>query len=444
MKSKEYLIAPENIDILSEPSLDGLFPKEEIETQEGELKVLSLFSGCGGMDIGLEGGFICHRKSVTDVNHIAEYITDGWIKVNPTRFKTVFACDILAEARIAWVNYMRNRNVPPSVYHLKSIVDLVDLHKSGVEVFPKEVDIVTGGFPCQDFSVAGKRKGFNSPVSHKGEKGKEVEETKTRGKLYYWMKEVIEITRPKMFIAENVKGIMSLGDVKDIIQKDFSEAGGDGYYVLDPRVLHAADYGVPESRERVIFIGVRKDALREDLKHYIEKTGTLPEELNPYPLPSHSKDGVRGLADYVTCEDVLQQLEEPENSVDPTHHFYSKAKYLNNGSQGQTEINYKGIGPTIRAEHHGNIEFRRLFLENGGKITQELSRGLTQRRLSPRECAMIQTFPPDYNFVLYNYNGKNFSVSPSMAYKIIGNAVPPVLAYKIALRIESLWDSYFN
>jgi DNA (cytosine-5)-methyltransferase 1 len=105
-----------------------------------------------------------------------------------------------------------------------------------------------------------------------------------------------------------------------------------------------------------------------------------------------------------------------------------------------------GIAPTIRAEHHGNIEFRRLSKQNGGKHIDELNKGLLERRLTPRECALIQTFPCNYEFVIENKNGRkgSFLVSPSQAYKIIGNAVPPLLAYHIAKRIEHVWDLYFK
>jgi DNA (cytosine-5)-methyltransferase 1 len=112
--------------------------------------------------------------------------------------------------------------------------------------------------------------------------------------------------------------------------------------------------------------------------------------------------------------------------------------------QGQTEIHLDGLGPTIRSEHHGNIEYRRLSAEHGGKYLDELARGKQERRLTPRECALIQTFPPDYPFVAYKAYSKNFSVNQSGAYKVIGNAVPPMLAFNIATRLEELWPSYFG
>ncbi|MBO6253657.1 MAG: DNA cytosine methyltransferase, partial [Bacteroidaceae bacterium] len=112
--------------------------------------------------------------------------------------------------------------------------------------------------------------------------------------------------------------------------------------------------------------------------------------------------------------------------------------------QGQIEIKLDGLGPTIRSEHHGNIEFRRLSAEHGGKHTEELNAGLKERRLTPRECALIQTFPPDYRFVIKKNSGNGYHVSSSGAYKIIGNAVPPVLAYHIAMRLQELWPKYFG
>ena len=411
----------------------------------GNLRVLSLFSGCGGMDIGLEGGFICHKKSATNPAWIDQTLNDNWVQLKRNAFRTVFACDILEEARQTWLAYMSRYHVDPAIYHLTSIVDLVKMHHEGNEIFPPNIDIVTGGFPCQDFSVAGKRKGFNSSVLHNGEKRQDdAPSEETRGKLYMWMKQVIDIVQPRMFIAENVKGLVSLGDVKAIIQRDFSSANGNDYIVLDPKVLHAANYGVPETRERVIFIGIKRSALRlEALEALTQKV--IPAAYDPYPKPTHNfNTHDKTLPNPVTCRDIFNGLPEPAVSHDPAQRAYSHAKYLSNGSQGQTEINLDGLAPTIRSEHHGNIEYRRLSAEHGGRNAEELSQGLIERRLTPRECALIQTFPPDYPFVLYKPNSNKYAVSPSGAYKVIGNAVPPLLAYNIGRRIQEVWPFYFR
>lgn len=433
-------------DIVGEPQYDMFFNNGDGERhEEGTLRVLSLFSGCGGMDLGLEGGFICHNHSVQNPEWVHHQINDNWSLLHKTSFRTVFACDILEEAKQTWLNYMSRFNVNPDIFHLESIVDLVKLHENGCNVFPHDIDVVTGGFPCQDFSVAGKRKGFDSSVLHDGKRRFNDNPTEeTRGKLYMWMKQVIDIVQPKMFIAENVKGLVSLGDVKNVIQHDFATANGNDYIVLDPQVLHAGNYGVPETRERVIFIGIKRSALKPEAVRALEN-GIMTPEYDPYPRPTHNYNvNMKELASPVTCNEVLGGLPEPENSNDLSHKFFSKAKYLSNGSQGQTEINMKGLGPTIRSEHHGNIEFRRLSKMHGGKNLTELKKGLKERRLTPRECALIQTFPPDYHFVLYNKHSKKYKVSPSGAYKVIGNAVPPMLAYNIARRIQEVWPLYFR
>ncbi len=432
-------------DVLADCQLP-LFPQVKTDTK-GKLRVLSLFSGCGGMDIGFEGGFICHKKSINPRSEwVEEELNANWVRVKETNFKTVFANDILEEAKATWTSYMCRRGHTPDSYHLESIVDIVKRHQLGFDELPSDVDIVTGGFPCQDFSVAGKRKGFDSNKDHNGKmRIGNVPSEETRGKLYFWMKQVIDITKPKIFIAENVKGLVNLGDVKDIIQGDFASADDNGYIVLKPQVLHAADYGVPESRERVIFIGIRKNALKDAALKALESE-IIPIEYNPYPEPTHAYNYEGdNLAEPVVCEDVFEGLLEPELSYDLSQKYYSKAKYMGKHCQGQKEISLKKIGPTIRSEHHGNIEFRRLSLEHGGIIEHELMAGMQERRLTPRECAMIQTFPPDYSFVRYkSYSKSKFIVSSSGAYKVIGNAVPPILAYNIAMRIQSLWNLYFK
>lgn len=412
----------------------------------GQKRVLSLFSGCGGMDIGFEGGFTCLKRSINASLH-PDWIDQDlgeWVKVSKTGFTTVFANDIRRDAKAAWVSYFgQKRSDADKIYHIESIVDLVKAARKGEKVFPDSIDIVTGGFPCQDFSVAGKRKGFNSEKSHTGEKMEVGEPTvESRGQLYMWMREVVSIVQPAVFIAENVKGLTTLEDVKTIIEHDFADAADGGYVVIPARVLHAANYGVPQSRERVIFYGFKRKALS---KQALKAFGNLENnsEYDPYPCPTHMFNSKgENLYPFVTCREALEGLSEPEDSSDLSQTKYSKAKYLPHG-QGNVEIKMDYISPTIRSEHHGNIEFRRLSKENGGCHSEELSKGLQQRRLTIRECARIQTFPDNYQFILPR-TMNNVSVSSSDAYKIIGNAVPCVLGYNIAMRLSENWSKYFD
>ncbi|AIV03942.1 cytosine-specific DNA methylase family protein [Candidatus Malacoplasma girerdii] len=410
-----------------------------------EKRVLSLFSGCGGMDIGLEGGFTCLRDSINQNIHPTWIEEDygKWVKVSKTGFKTVFANDIRDDAKAAWVSYFNQRySNANEIYHVESIVDLVKRHKSGEQIFPENIDVVTGGFPCQDFSVAGKRRGFNSLKSHIGEKISSNEaNVENRGQLYIWMKEVVSIVKPKVFIAENVKGLVSLEDVKEIIENDFSNAADGGYLVIPARVLQAANYGVPQSRERVIFYGFKRSALTNEALQNLTNISNH-SDIDPYPIPTHNYSlNTIYLNPFVTSGAAICDLKEPNFTTDNSQKKYSKAK-LSRG-QGNIEIKLDNVSPTIRSEHHGNIEFRRLDIENGGKYVDEIEKGLEQRRLTIRECARLQTFPDDYQFILEKTD-KNVAVSASSAYKIIGNAVPCVLAYNIGKTLSEKWDIYFK
>ncbi len=400
------------------------------------LRVLSLFSGCGGLDLGLEGGFATLTKSVNENIHpdwIEERLGRNFVRLRKSRFQTVFANDILPCAQKAWNHYFGTRKTVDEVYRLGSIVDLVKASAKGEFCFPANIDVVTGGFPCQDFSVAGKRLGFDSQKSHNG-KNEDHKDNESRGTLYLWMKQVIEIVKPKVFIAENVKGLVSLGDAKKIIETDFRNID-KGYCVVEAKVLKAWEYGVPQSRERIVFIGISRKYANPKILADIEAKGEK-SSYYPYPIKTHGF----GLQKIVTCKDAFVGLKEPEESIDPSQKAYSKAKYYGK-MQGSSEIDLTGVGPTIRSEHHGNIEYRRLSDEHGGKHVEELSKGLLERRLSVRECARIQTFPDDYEFI---FNDGHDKVNSSDAYKIIGNAVPPMLGYSIGKRLEFLWEKLFE
>ena len=418
--------------------------KNNVRLKEQKLRLLSLFSGCGGMDLGFIGGFRCLKKSVNNNVH-KDWIdseNENWIELKRTCFETVFANDIRPDAKAAWISYFSKFNTDADkLYHLESIVDLVKEYKNGTFSFPDNISVVTGGFPCQDFSVAGKRLGFNSKTSHSGGKLNVDEPSdESRGKLYMWMRDVISITEPKLFVAENVKGLTNLADVKQIIEHDFSEAGG-GYLVVNAKVLNASHYGVPQGRERVIFFGFKKSALTEKAFEELQKED-ISIEYNPYPQETHSRVD-KTLYPIVTCEDAFSELSEPEKSDDKSQQIYSKAKYMGKHCQGQTEVKLDDVGPTIRSEHHGNIEYRRLSAEHGGNHKDELSQNLQERRLTIRECARLQTFPDDYQFILPKTEN-NSAVSSSDAYKIIGNAVPCVLAYNIAMNIQQKWNLWFG
>ena len=413
------------------------------------MRVLSLFSGCGGLDLGFVGGFECFSKSINEKMHSDWIISkhDNKVMLKPTGFEIVFANDILPQAKTAWTTYFKDKvNNANNTYVLASIVDLVKQYYAGKYQFPKVIDLVIGGFPCQDFSVAGKRQGFNSFKNHDGSiKNCNDSCNETRGNLYWWMKEVISIVKPKMFIAENVKGLISLNNALQIIQNDFASIDNNGYLIIPAKVLHVANYGVAQNRERVIFYGFRKDGLTDKALKELSNL-TTGSEYDPFPLPTHNyniaNSLIPDLKSFVTCKDILSDLVEPKQSSDLSQQKYSGVKYLK-GYQGNIEINLNSIAPTIRSEHHGHIEFRRLNLKHGGKHLDELNSGLKERRLSVRECARIQSFPDDYLFV-NGIKGIINGVSASSAYRLIGNAVPPLFSYNLAMRLKENWDKYFK
>lgn len=322
--------------------------------------LLSLFTGCGGMDIGFEGGFKIPKATInTDIHKDWIQKEDAiYYYLKETFFETKFANDISEYAKIAWNDYFSKKRGHDlnGTFRVGSIVDIVKEYQNGnTKVFPKNIEIVTGGFPCQDFSVAGKRKGFNSHKDHHGNIiDSDIPTEETRGKLYMWMKQVVEITLPKIFIAENVKGLANLGEVKEIIQSDFSNINGDGYLVLSPKVLHSGHYGVPQSRERIIFIGFKKSALTKEALKELSKSD-ISEKYNPYPVATHRLNGEMHYSSveqlmktFTKSKEVLLDLKEPEDASDLSQMHYSKAKFMGIHCQGQKEIELEKLAPTTK------------------------------------------------------------------------------------------------
>ena len=305
------------------------------------MRVVSLFSGAGGLDLGF----------------------------------------VQAGHHVVWANDLYKDAVSTYRLNIGDHITLQDIHDVPSNRIP-DSDIVIGGFPCQGFSVA------NTGRCEDDE----------RNKLYLEMIRVIKDKNPPYFMAENVKGIMSLGkgQVFQNILTDFRSLGYDVQYQL----LNAADYGVPQIRYRVIIVGVRKDM----------------HQRYSYPVPTHSKEGSLFLKRWVSVAEALRDLPDPDSSNDIPNHVYSKYKLNFNGYLGHRPIDSDKPAPTVTARGDSK----------GGVVVLPHPNGL--RRMTCRELATIQSFPLEYRFV-----GGISSVC-----RQIGNAVPPVLARAVAEQFNHL------
>ena len=292
--------------------------------------VVSMFSGCGGMDLGFTGGFEVFGR-----------------RYRSLPFDIIWANDLNAEA---CRTYRRNLGYD---IHRGDVWDLMDS-------MPKSADVLVGGFPCQDISVNGKRAGVNG----------------TRSGLYKAMVEAIQRLKPKVFVAENVKALLRHESWLRQIVSDFKGLG----YNLHYQLYRAADYGVPQTRERVLFVG------------------TAPEVKAFAPPPAE-----RSAAAWMTAKEAIGDLEALAESPQ-MNHIWSLAN--TSPEQGNRRLAPDRPGYTIRAECHGNIQFHYRL----------------PRRISMREAARIQSFPDRFVFV----SGLR------EIERQVGNAVPPVLAWHIA------------
>lgn len=364
-----------------------------------KFKVLSLFTGIGGMDMGFNEDVIVHKDSISNIDFIdKDYTIENFVVLKRNNFESVFQNDILTGAKEVFGYNSNNEN-----YNTKSIYTLISENFD----FPR-ADVVIGGFPCQDFSHSGKRKGFESTKAHDLKEKVDKEKLNNRGNLYKSFVEVVKRVKPKIFVAENVYGLLTMpGEpIKQIIE-DFAELG----YDVDYQVIYCPDFGIPQTRKRVIIMGISKERNGAG--------GTLSEGWN---IITKNKTKCN-IGKY------FEHLVEPNITNDISQMVYSKAKKLEKG-QGQTEINLDSFAPTMRAEHHGNIEFRR---HENSKINVN-EKNMIQRRLTVREAGLIQTFPPNYVF------SKKRNM---VAYKYIGNAVPPLLGYLIADKVNELCNKHF-
>jgi DNA (cytosine-5)-methyltransferase 1 len=329
-------------------------------------RLISLFSGCGGLDAGFK----------------------------KAGFNIVYANDFDADAQ--------------AVYSLNlGEIDKRDILSVGEDEIP-EGDILTAGFPCQPFSNAGNRKGVHD----------------SRGMLYKECLRIIERKMPKVIVFENVKGLLSTKyidgrNLADVIVEDLSKMNKTGYNVVH-QLVNASDYGVPQNRQRVLFIGVRKD-LGITFKFPAKKSKenlTLRHILNvPENIPNN--------VDWGFSPQALEMIE-----------------YIPEGGSWK-DVPYEHLAPRFQRirdnmkKYHSPNFYRRFSRDEiCGTITasaQPENCGIIHptenRRFTVREIARIQTFPDDFKFIT------DTPKDITAMYKVIGNAVPVELAYTMASAI---------
>ncbi|MDO4570656.1 MAG: DNA cytosine methyltransferase [Planctomycetia bacterium] len=301
--------------------------------------VVSLFCGAGGLDMGFEN----------------------------RGFRTIWANDIDKHACETHRRWSKTEVVCGDIAHL----DLAKIPRA---------DVIIGGFPCQGFSLAGPRKLDDS-----------------RNSLYRHFVQLVEQQKPQIFVAENVKGILTLGkgQIIDAILKDFERKG----YRVSATLVNAADYGVPQIRWRVIIVGVRKDL---DLE---------------FRMPSSS-------GEKVVLRDVLGSLPPPEPD-EICEAPYSSRYMSRNRKKGWNEFSFTIPAMAKQAPLHPSSP----DMIKVGVDHFVFGEG-TSRRLSYREAAAIQTFPAEMEFC-GNLTKK---------YLQIGNAVPVRLAESVASRVYELLE----
>ncbi|MFC1788630.1 DNA cytosine methyltransferase [Thermodesulfobacteriota bacterium] len=327
------------------------------------MKVISLFCGCGGFDLGIMGAFSYLGKHYKKTGH-----------------KIIFANDFDKNA------------CSTNEANLGSHVLCEDIRK--VEEFPA-ADMVIGGYPCQGFSIIGTRL-----VADK------------RNFLYLEYAKCLEKVNPKIFIAENVKGLLSLagGEVINAMVKEFELKG----YKVVHQLLNAKNFGIPQDRERVFIVGVRKGL---DFRfRFPKKTHGSDSEIKQLPLFQRENS----LKPYVTLKNAIGNLSEPKEEELYTAKF-SPIYMSRNRRRSWNEQSF-----TIQAgSMHVPLHPSSPPMKQIGIDEWEFGEGIS-RRLTPKECMMIQSFPDD--FKLY---GEGFATQ----YRQVGNAVPPVLAWHLSKNI---------
>ena len=321
--------------------------KDRKHSRNKKATIVSLFSGCGGFDLGLLGGF----------TYLDEYYSKLPFRIlaaydNDERAIETYRLNIGGEGVVADLTNVAMTNLPSA-------------------------DILTGGFPCQDFSSCGPKTGF---------KGK-------RGRLYRILIDYMLEHSPKIVLGENVPHLAKLsgGALVDTILSDFQKAG----YQFKLWTLYCPDYGLPQNRTRLFFVGVR-----DDIASNLGMPN--PPELSFFMRQRSIDDGIDDLMD-VTDETVPNQSQ-----------YFVATKATAGAGQGDQKNRSGMISYAIRANPKARIHFHHKL----------------DRRLTVRECARLQSFPDEFIF--------RFATSTNVLQ--IGNAVPPIIGHAVGFEIAAYFQ----
>lgn len=319
-----------------------------------KLNAVSLFCGCGGMDLGLLGGF----------NFLENHYST-------LPFQVVYAADNDMYATTLYNDNFEHKCLT------KDVKDIM------INEIPNH-EILLGGFPCQSFSISAQ----NPPrLGYKDE----------RGKLFFEIVRILKSKKPRFFVAENVKGLLSAnkGQAFPIILEEFKNAG----YHVKYKLFNASHYGIPQKRERVFIIGFK------NLVDY---------EKFEFPEPLTLNESV------VKLESVINQ----EANFDEKWYFSEKAV------DGMLKVRHKmNKGREQNLQEPCNTISSHLAKVSLNSTDPVLKINERYRRFTPIEAARIQSFPNTFKFE---------SVSENRQYRAIGNAVPPVLMWHIAKQLTKL------
>jgi DNA (cytosine-5)-methyltransferase 1 len=318
---------------------------------ERNFRVASLFAGCGGMDLGISGGFTfggrSYKRLPTEIVHASDF---------DKRVVSIYNLNFGHKAHVQDITELESRFLP-------------------------SVDIVLGGFPCQSFSVVAqnpKRLGYKD----------------AKGKLFFEMKRILEEKRPKAFVAENVKGLLSAnkGEAFPLILQEFRDAG----YYIKHQVLNASHFGVPQKRERIFIIGFRSKKTYDSFE---------------FPNPSTRSNPIS-----------IRNFLLPKDKVEEKYFFSARAV---NGMRTTRNSRTMNKGRVQDLDSPSNTLGAHLAKVSLNSTDPVLKIGNRYRMFTPREVARLQSFPDE--FALAEIRGHN--------YIALGNAVPPVLMWHVSRKL---------